>query len=153
MVSKDSPEWRVFCTLNNVRISLFVLLASCGGSVPVEMSDESTVCGGQDQRPDVRLGTSGDAMIHEGFLFLSEPAYEFRPCDKEEIYLVDASFAVIDALDQFASTHSSNPMGPLYVRFHGNEIECNGSLPERFSNAVKVTELIAKSNSPPANCN
>ena len=133
-------------------ISLFVLLASCGGSVRVETSDETTVCRGQDQRPYVWFGSSGDAMIHEGFLYLSEPAYEFRPCDKEEIYLVEASFAVIDALDQFASTHSSNPTGPLYVRFHGNEIKCNDSLPDRYSNAVNVTELIAQSNSPPANC-
>jgi hypothetical protein len=134
-------------------ISLFVLLAGCGGSVPVQTSDETTVCRGQDQRLDVRLGIGGDAMIHEGFLFLSETAYEFRPCDKEEIYLVDASFAVLDALDQFASTHSSNPTEPLYVRFHGNEIECNDSLPDRYSNAVNVTELIAQSNSAPASCN
>lgn len=134
-------------------ILLFVLPAGCGVSVPIETSDETTVCRGQDQRFDVRLGIGGDAMIHEGFLFLSETAYEFRPCDKEEIYLVDASFAVIDALDQFASTHSSNPTGPLYVRFHGNEIECNDSLPDRYSNAVNVTELIAQSNSPPDSCN
>ena len=135
-------------------ISLFVLLAGCGGSVPVETSDETTVCLGQDQeRSDVRFAIMGDAIIYEGFLFLSETAYEFRPCDKQEIFLVDASFAVIDALDQFASTRSSNATGPIYVRFHGNELECNDSLPDRYSNAVNITELLAQSNSPPASCN
>ena len=134
-------------------ISLFVLLAGCGDSIPVQTSDETAVCRGQDQRLDVRFGSGGDAMIHQGFLFLAETAYEFRPCNKEEIYLVDASFAVIDALDQFASTHSSNPMGPTFVRFHGNEFECTDSLPDRYSNAVNVTELVAQSNSPPAGCN
>ena len=134
-------------------ISLFVLLAGCGESVPVETSDETTVCRGQDQRPNVRRLDVRDTVIHEGFLFLSETAYEFRPCDKEEIFIVDASFAVIDALDQFASTQSSNPRGSQYVRFHGSEIECNDSLPDRYSNAVNVTELLAQSNSPPASCN
>jgi hypothetical protein len=134
-------------------ILLFMLLAGCGASVPVHTSDETTVYRGLDQRPDVRHGRLGDPIIHQGYLLLAETDYEFRPCNKEEIYLVNASFAVIDALDQFVSTHSSNPMGPLFVRFHGNEIECTDSLPDRYSNAVNITELVAQSNSPPAGCN
>jgi hypothetical protein len=133
-------------------VLLFSLLAGCGGSVPDQTSDEITVGRGPDQRPEVRPGRLGDPMIHQGFLFLTETAYEFRPCNKEEIYVVDASFAVIDALDQFASTRSSNPMGPLFVRFHGNEIKGTDSLPDRYSNAVNVTELVAQSDAPPAGC-
>jgi hypothetical protein len=135
--------------------SLIVLLAGCGGSVPVQTSDETTVCRGQDQKPEEPLGFGriGDTMTHQGFLYLSEADYEFRPCNKDEIYLVDASFAVIDVLDQFASTHSSNPVGPLFVRFHGNEIECTDRLPGRYANAVSITELVAKGSLPPAGCN
>ena len=135
--------------------SLIVLLAGCGESVLVQTSDEITVCRGQDQRLEepAEFGRIGDVMTHQGFLYLSEANYEFRPCNKDEIYLVDASFAVIDILDQFASTHSSIPVGPLFVRFHGNEIECTDSLPDRYTNAVNITELVAKGRLPPAGCN
>ena len=47
-------------------IPMFVLLAGCGGSVPVETSDETTVCLGQDQRSDVRIGI-GDATVEAAY--------------------------------------------------------------------------------------
>ena len=136
-------------------VSLIVLLTGCGGSGTVPTSDEITVCRGQDQKPNTPLGFGdiGDGITLQGFLYLSESDYEFRPCNRDEIYLVDAPFAVIDALDQFSAVHSSSPEGPLFVRFRGIEIECTDSLPDRYANAVNITELVAQSISPPASCN
>lgn len=136
-------------------VSLIVLLTACEGSGTVPTSDEITVCRGQDQEPDMPhgLGGIGDGIVQQGFLYLSGANYEFRPCNQGGIYLVDAPFAVIDALDQFAAVHSSSSEAPLYVRFRGIEIECTDSLPERYANAVNIVELVAQSNSPPASCN
>ena len=141
--------------MRKIIVSLIVLLTACGGSGTVPASDEITVCRGQDQKSDSPpgFGRIGDGITHQGFLYLSDTNYEYRPCNRDEIYLVDAPFAVIDALDQFAAVHSTSPEGPLFVRFRGIEIECTDSLPDRYANAVNITELVAQSKSPPASCN
>ena len=133
-------------------VLLIVLLTACGESGTVPTSDEITVCRSQDQKPDSPPGFAsiGDGITHKGFLYLSDTNYEYRPCNQDEIYLVDAPFAVIDALDQFAAVHASSPAGPFFMRFRGIEIECTDSLPDRYANAVNITELVAQSKSPPA---
>ena len=132
--------------------ALILLLAGYGELPQTPTASNSVNC----HHPDIESADNnriGDTAITQGLLFQSDAAYEFRLCDKEEIYLVDGSFAVLEELDQYFSTHSTNTLRPTYVRFRGTEIECGDSLPDRYANAVKITELLTQNNSPPIGCN
>lgn len=132
--------------------ALIALLAGCGELPQNPMAGNSAIC----RHPDIEPANNnrlGDSAITHGLLFQSDSAFEFRRCDKEEIYLVDGSFAVLEELDQYFSTRSINTVTPTYVRFHGTEIECGGSLPDRYANAVEITELLTQNSSPPISCN
>ena len=132
--------------------SIFLALVVGCQPTPYTPADaEAAICNGQDLRPGemVRIG---DRWIHEGRLYLSVAQHEFRPCNKDELYLVDASFDVEELLNQYASTMSADITRPLYVRFHGFEMDCEAGLPDRFANVVKIEELLTQTSTPPPQC-
>jgi hypothetical protein len=132
--------------------ALIVLLAGSGELPQNPTASNSVNC----RHPDIESADNngiGDSAITQGLLFQSDSAYEFRLCNKEEIYLVDGSFAVLEKLDQYFSTRSTNTLRPTYVRFRGTEIECGDSLPDRYENAVEITELLTQNSAPPTGCN
>ncbi len=96
--------------------------------------------------------TVGDTLVHEGRLSRTDEDFEFRPCDKNELYVVDAAFSIQDAIDQFLQSRPAVESTPIYVRFHGNEIEGTDNLPERYANVVRITELLAQSATVPVKC-
>ena len=94
----------------------------------------------------------GDTLIHEGRLFRTDEVFEFRPCEKEKLYFVDASFSIEDTLDQFLLSRPAVESTPIYIRFHGNEIEGIDNLQDRYANVVRVTNLLSYSATVPVTC-
>lgn len=131
--------------------ALLALLAGCLGQSQTSGASKSAVCRQPEIDPAIINRTSDPAVTH-GLLFRLDSVYEFSPCDNGAIYLVDGSFAILDELDQYFSTLSAGWMDPIYVRFHGLEIECERGLPERYTNAVLILDLITRSHSVPLNC-
>ncbi len=127
-------------------VSLYLALVTGCGAVA-----DTAACNAQDPQPE-GMGRIGDAQIHQGRLYLTGTEFEFRPCNKDELYLVDASFVIRERLDQYISASSTAGAISLYVRFHGSEINCVVDLPERYANVVKITELLTHGSTLPANC-
>ncbi len=94
----------------------------------------------------------GDARIYEGRYILAADGPEFRACNLDEKYLVDASFSVEDTLDYFIQ---SQPMiqAQVYIRFHGEATEGTDGLPEHYAGVVRINELLAYSAAVPTPCN
>jgi len=132
--------------------SIFLpLVIGCQSIRHTPTDAETLACNSQDLQ-SAEIGRIGDPRIHQGRLYRSDTEFEFRPCNKDELYLVDASFSIHEKLDQYISVSSSAGEGPMYVRFRGLEIQCVVGLPSHYANAVKVEELLALSSALPAQC-
>ena len=94
----------------------------------------------------------GDAPIYEGRLSWADQGFEFRGCNKDEIYFVDASFSIQDTLDRFLQSHSTVNANSIYIRFHGNVIEGVDGLPDRYADVVRITDLLSYNATSPARC-
>ena len=94
----------------------------------------------------------GDAPIYEGRLSWADQGFEFRGCNKDEIYFVDASFSIQDTLDRFLQSHSTVNANSIYIRFHGNVVEGVDGLPDRYADVVRITDLLSYNATSPARC-
>ena len=95
---------------------------------------------------------AGDALVLDGRLSQSDEGFEFRSCDKSDIYLIEAPYAVLDRLDQFIQSRPADNSTPAYVRFHGRVVEGLDDLPDRYTNVVEILDLLAVSANVPVKC-
>ena len=85
----------------------------------------------------------GDAPIYEGRLSWADQRLEFRACNKEEIYFVDASFSIQDTLDRFLQSQSTVNANLIYIRLHGIVIQGVDGLPDRYADVLRITDLLS----------
>lgn len=95
---------------------------------------------------------AGDALVLDGRLSQSDEGFEFRSCDKSDIYLIEAPYEVLDRLDQFIQSRPADSSAPAYVRFHGRVVEGIDNLPDRYTNVVEILDLLAVSAIVPVKC-
>ena len=138
-----------------ILLGLMINTQSCSvGSgpltVPRELEVAATLAEGSVRRRYVAAPTK-DARIYAGRYILAADGPEFRACNLDEKYLVDASFSVEETLDYFIQ---SQPMiqAQVYIRFHGEVIEGIDGLPDHYANVVRITELLAYSAAVPTPC-
>ena len=92
----------------------------------------------------------GDAPIHEGRISRPNDVFQFRACDRDELYFVDASISINDTLE-FA-LHSAVTPSPIYVRIHGEVIAGVDGLPDLDTDVINITELLSYDASVPVIC-
>ena len=136
---------------NVIAAICLVLLSACGGAPDQPAADYAEAV--RNLAVARRSVEVGDPVIHQGFLDQSDAGYEFRPCGKTEVYLIDGPFNVLDALDQFHATTSAAAVGAVYVRFHGREFELGAPAPVDSVAGVWISELLVMNDSPVNNCN
>lgn len=95
---------------------------------------------------------AGDALVLDGRVSQSSEGFEFRSCDKTDIYPIEAPYAVLDRLDQFIQLRPAGSSAPAYVRFHGRVVEGVDDLPDRYTNVVEILNLLAVSANVPVKC-
>ncbi len=100
----------------------------------------------------VEIGEIGPSSIHEGRLFRSADGFDFRACGAAEIYIADGSFSILDTLDQFIETQAQTKSKSIYVRFHGEIIRGVGGLPDRYTELIRIRNLLLYSATVPARC-
>ncbi len=92
----------------------------------------------------------GDAPIHEGRISRANEVFQFRACDRDELYFVDASFSINDTLE--LALQSAVTPSPIYIRFHGEVIAGVDGLPDLYTDVIKVTDLLSYDASVPVIC-
>ena len=99
----------------------------------------------------VGLNSLGDQPIHQGRLYIVEGRLEVRPCDKAGIFLLVSGFPIEDALYEYASTRAAAD-APVYVRFNGQELMCEGNVPDRYTGVVEVNRVQSREPTVPPSC-
>ena len=133
------------------RLIPLALIASCEATPQNPPEAAQLVCIEPDPPSEGHAGTR-DPPIHHGFVYLDNVAMEFRPCNRADKYLVDASFMVENSITQYASVMSPEGERSLYIRFHGRELDCKMGLPDRYENVIKIEQLLIQDIRSPANC-
>jgi hypothetical protein len=95
---------------------------------------------------------AGDALVLDGRLSQFDEGFEFRSCDKTDIYLIEAPYPVLARLDQFIQSQPAGSSVSAYVRFHGRIVEGVDDLPDRYTNVVEILDLLAVSAIVPVKC-
>lgn len=94
----------------------------------------------------------GDALVHSGRVVRNGDQFVFRPCDKQERYLLEMDFSIEDSLNQYQQTKGHDDGELMYVRFHGHVVENVDGLPAGYEDVVRITNLLAVSGVIPVNC-
>ena len=118
--------------------------------MPRELEVAATLDEGSVPRQNVAQ-LIGDARIYAGRYILAADGPEFRACNLDAKYLVDASFSVEDTLDYFIQSQPTI-QAQIYVRFHGEVIERIDGLPDHYADVVRITKLLAYSGAVPTPC-
>ncbi len=129
---------------------IYFVLAGCAPSAGLELSGADITCSDPDNSHEYYR--MGDRLIVEGRLFAFEDRLEFRPCDKDEMYLLIATFEIEDILRQQALMLRAVDSAPIYVRFNGYELECGHTLPDAYAGVVRATDLQVSYAAVPPNC-
>ncbi len=138
-------RWRLRTSrIFEAAVLLCTLLVACSTGPPQDTAEVPV-------RP-ISMSPALDTLVHEGRLFRTDEVFEFRPCDKEVLYFVDASFSIEDTLDQFLQSRSAVDSTPIYIRFHGNEMEGIDSLQDRYANVVRIIDLLSYRATVPVIC-
>lgn len=125
-------------------VLVFTFLVACSA----DPAQDALVTSVRKMPGHIRIG---DRPIHQGRIFWNDEVFQFRACDRGELYFVDAPFSIHDTLD-LAIQSAVNPSA-IYVRFHGEVITGVDGLPDRYADAVRITELLSYSDSGPVVCN
>ncbi len=89
---------------------------------------------------------------YEGVLYWDGERIEFRRCGLDERHLVDASFSILDTVDQYRQTHRANASNSLYVRFNGKFITNTAESSNPGAVVVRITDLLSFDIAVPASC-
>ena len=101
---------------------------------------------------DAPINYLRDAPIYGGWISRTGEAFEFRACDQGESYYVDMSFSIRDTIDQVFQSQPAANRTRIYVRFHGEVFSGVDSLPDRYPDTVRITQLISYDASVPVVC-
>ncbi len=126
-----------------------LLLAACEPTSPMSADTDGLVprsVGQESENP----GRVGDLPIIQGFLVNSSGEIDFRPCNTDDLYVVQTSLAIWDAIESGAFADSNADV--QYIRVHGVELERSPEIPATYAGALRIDELLTSSTPPPANC-
>ena len=126
-------------------VLVFTVLVACSEE-PVQDATEEVV---RKADGTIRIG---DRHIYEGRISQGDEAFEFRACEMDESYFVDASFSINDTLDTAIQTQSAFNRMHIYVRFHGEVITGVDGLSDRYADVVRIIELLSYDASVPVEC-
>lgn len=101
---------------------------------------------------DAPINHLSDAPIYEGWISWSDAAFEFRACDQNQSYFVDASISILDTIDQVIQSQTAVNQTRIYVRFHGEIIAGVNGLPARYADVARITQLLSYGASVPVVC-
>lgn len=125
-------------------VLVFTFLVACSA----DPAQDALVASVRKMPGHIRIG---DVPIHQGRISWHDEVFQFRACDRVKLYFVDAPFSIHDTLDLTIQS-AVNPSA-IYVRFYGEVIAGVDGLPDRYADAVRITELLSYSDSVPVVCN
>ena len=112
-------------------VLIFALLVACSEDPAPETLE------GAVRKADASIRI-GDVPIYQGRISWADDVFEFRACNRAELYFIDASFSINDTLDHAIQSQSAVNATPIYVRFHGEVMAGVDGLPDRYTDVVRI---------------
>ena len=128
-------------------LTAVLAIGGCRANAATDEELTQLTCSAVSPREPHRVG---DAPILHGFIVSRGSELGFRPCNSSDTYFIRASVTLWDTLE--SNSPAEVGADPIYLRFHGVELECTSAIPEPWVGGVRIDEILAAGTAAPGNC-